>query len=122
MISTARRTTIILTAFLTTSLLADGWPQFAHDAQHSGNVPIKAQPLLRVEADIVYDPFVSQEQVDWNGELLAHYSVPLVDGDDVFMEFKGGTYSGQASYQTQTWSIHRFHWENGQLVDKWTAV
>jgi hypothetical protein len=122
MSSTTRFTIFVLVAILPVPLFADGWPQFGHDQQHSGNVPITAQPLLRVEADIVYDPFVSLEEIDWNGELLAHYSVPLVDGDDVFMEFKGGTYSGQASYQTQTWSIHRFHWENGKLVEKWTAT
>ena len=97
------------------------WPQFALDPQHRGNVAVKGQPLLRVLADVTYDPFVDFEQASTGGDLDVHYQTPLVDGDDVFMEFKSGTFTGAVLWQSQNWSIHRLHWENGKLVDKWTA-
>jgi outer membrane protein assembly factor BamB len=100
--------------------LAD-WPQFAHDSQHGGQVAHAAQPLMRVLADVEYDPFVAEEQDATGGDLLVHFQVPLVDGDDVFMEFKSGAFSGWPQWQTESWSIHRLHWENGVLADKWTA-
>ena len=96
-------------------LHADGWPQFGRDAAHSGRVAQGAQPLQRIFADIEYDPFVPIELQLGGGDLFVHYQVPLVDGDDVFMEFKSGTFGAQR------WSIHRLHWENGTLADKWTA-
>lgn len=96
-------------------LSAADWPQFAHDPQHGGQVDRVAQPLAHKLADIVYDPFVPQEIADGDGDLLVHYQTPLVDGDDVFMEFKSG------SYAVQTWSIHRLHWNRGVLADLWTA-
>src|SRR2546421_6497729 len=43
-------------------LFADDWPQFAHDARHGGQVGHAAQPLMRVLADVEYDPFVGLEQ------------------------------------------------------------
>jgi hypothetical protein len=35
------------------------------------------------------------------GELTAHYQVPLIDDDMVFMEFKSGSYN-KNRYATQT--------------------
>ncbi|HEV2719654.1 MAG TPA: hypothetical protein VG323_06520 [Thermoanaerobaculia bacterium] len=113
--------TLLLLLFFALPLHADGWPQAAHDAQHTGRVGSPAQPFLRVFANIVYDPFVGDEQASSGGDLLVHFQVPLVDGDDVFMEFKSGVFTGEFTWQTQNWSIHRLHWENGTLVDKWTA-
>ena len=101
--------------FLALPLHADGWPQFGRDAAHSGRVAQGAQPLQHIFANVVYDPFAPIEEASADGELLVHYQVPLVDGDDVFMEFKSGTFGNP------TWSIHRLHWENGTLADKWTA-
>jgi hypothetical protein len=43
----------------------------------------------------------------------------LVDGNDVFMESKSGTYSA-ATYSTQRWHQNRFQWQSGQLVKVWT--
>ncbi|WP_224361288.1 hypothetical protein [Hyalangium versicolor] len=110
------------------------WPQWGHDAQHRGMTPVKGQDLDRVLADITYDPFVEQEMAEQNGILLAHYQVPLVDGRDVFMEFKTGTYvscdppgwesnthapCGVNTWYTQIWNERRLEWRNGQLVTRW---
>jgi hypothetical protein len=68
------------------------WLQWARDAQAHGKVSIAGQELRRILADIVYDPLVPQEQARSGGELLAHYQVTLLDGANVFMEFKDGSF------------------------------
>jgi outer membrane protein assembly factor BamB len=113
--------TALALLLLALPLSAQDWPQFAHDARHNGQVAAAAQPLMRLLADIQYDPFVDQEQAATGGDLFIHYQVPLVDGDDVFMEFKSGVFSVWPIWQTESWSIHRLHWENGVLADTWTA-
>src|SRR5262249_27380514 len=44
----------------------------------------------------------------------------LLDGDDVFMEFKSGTYTHIETWDTQIWNEKRLHWEHGNLVTKWS--
>jgi len=101
-------------------LLAEGWPQWGQNPN---------QKL----ANLVYDPFVAQEQAENGGELLAHYQAPLTDGQDVFMEFISGKYvscnppgsytpfpCGNDNWFNQVWSEKRLHWQAGQLVVKWT--
>jgi len=68
------------------------WPQWGQNPQHQGFVQTLGQAATSVLADTVYDPFTAAEERDTGGDLLVHYQVPLVDGDDVFMEFKAGTF------------------------------
>src|SRR4051794_13007915 len=109
-----------------------GWTQWGRDARHHGMAPVAGQRLDRLLADIVYDPFVEQERAEQFGVLAGHYQVPLVDGDDVFMEWKTGTYipcdppgwmttepCGVNSWNTQIWNERRLHWQDGRLVEKW---
>jgi hypothetical protein len=95
------------------------WSQFGANPRHTGNSAVAAQPLLRTLADVVHDPFVPQE-IAPNGALYIHYAVPLLDGDDVFMSFKG-VFAPGPSPSIITWGVKRLHWENGQLVEKWVA-
>src|SRR5215831_13349546 len=71
------------------------WSQWGQNPQHTGFVNVAGQPLNKILADIVYDALVPQEQARSGGDLSAHYQVPLVDGDDVFMEFKSGSFNPQ---------------------------
>jgi hypothetical protein len=105
----------------TTALAQSGasWPQWAQNPQHTGFLNVPGQNLNRNIANIVYDPLVPQETAANGGDLLVHYQTPLVDGDDVFMESKAGTYT-KTSYATQTWHQNKFTWQNGQLVKIWT--
>src|SRR5258706_841109 len=96
------------------------WSQFGGNARHTGNTTVSAQPLARVLADVVHDPLVPYEIQAGSGNLYAHYAAPLLDGDDVFMSFKDVEIDGPFPAPVN-WSVHRLHWENGQLVDKWTA-
>jgi hypothetical protein len=99
---------------------SQGWLQWAHDPQHTGTIDVIGQPINQKLADIVYDPFVSQEQAFAGGDLLAHYQVPILDGQDVFMEFKTGSYPQTGDpYQSEVWHEKRLHWQDGRLVEMW---
>jgi uncharacterized protein (TIGR03437 family) len=102
----------------TTIAVGTGWPQWAQNAQHSSNPGVAGQSLNEILANIVYDPLVPQEQTANYNELVAHYQVPLVDGDDVYMEYKSGSYSPY-TFSTETWGENKFTWQNGQLVLDW---
>ncbi|MCU1244245.1 MAG: hypothetical protein JWN02_155, partial [Acidobacteria bacterium] len=110
-----------LTLLFAASLFGDGWSQHAANARHTGNVSVTAQALKALLADVVYDPFVAAEMDETGGDLLVHYQVPLVEGDDVYMEFKGGTFTGSATWETQSWSIHALRWNGAGLVERWVA-
>jgi hypothetical protein len=99
--------------------LAQFWPQWALDPQHTGQVTVAGQPLNRIQASIVYDPLVPAEMAATGNDLSVHYQVPLIDGSSVFMEFKSGTYN-KNRYSTQTWGENGFRWQNGQLTPIWS--
>jgi hypothetical protein len=98
------------------------WPQWGLNAQHTlfaGNVT--GQPLNQNIVNLVYDFNIDAEKADPNatGDLLVHYQVPLVDGNDVYIESKDGTYSN-STYSTQLWHQNKYSWHAGTLVKQWT--
>src|SRR6476661_1099904 len=113
---------LLLTAGLPAS--AQDWAQWGKDARHTSATNAVGQIASNILADVVYDPFVAAEQADplADNDLLVHYQVPLINGDNIFMEFKSGTFTDVTHWETQTWSEKRLHWENGQLVEKWNFV
>jgi hypothetical protein len=112
------------------------WTQWAHDPQHTGSTPVVGQMPGHLLAQFVFDPFLTLEQAESSGDLLAHYQTPLLVGDDVYMLSKAGQYiscqppgsghladggaCGAATWCMQTWSEVHFHWEARQLVQAWT--
>jgi hypothetical protein len=97
------------------------WPQWAQNPQHTGTIGVAGQDINRKLADIVYDPFVPLEQAFTGGSLQAHYQVPILDGQDVFMEFKSGSFDPNASdpFTGEIWHEKRLHWQGGQLTEQW---
>ena len=97
------------------------WSQWGRDPLHQGFVPVAGQTGSRILANIVYDPFTDKEQngAYASGDLLVHYQTPLIDGNDVFMEFKTGEFTNIKHWQVQTWGERKFSWVNGQLVQQW---
>src|SRR5260370_42067456 len=81
---------------------AQSWPQWALDPQHTGNVSVAGQPLNRILTSVVYDPLAPQEMAANQNSLLAHYQVPLIDGANIYMEFKSGAYN-KNTYSTEVW-------------------
>ena len=131
----------VATTAVTVILFAEGppfdWPQWGQNPQHQGFVRTVGQAATSILTDTIYDPFTAAEERDTGGDLLVHYQVPLIDGEDVFMEFKGGRFiecsppgsgnpppgetdCGQSAWNSQTWNQKRLHWEGGLLVEKWT--
>ena len=111
----------------------EAWPQWGRDSQHWGFTPVAGQPPARVRAKIVYDPFSAQEQAESGGSLLTHFQAPLVDGPDVFMTFKTGTYRscsppgsgvpfpcGPSAWDRQVWNVKRLRWFRNRLITEWT--
>ncbi len=89
---------LLLTGFDTEQAF---WSQWGQNAQHQGMVSIAGQQINNKLADIIYDPFVPQEQAESGGELLAHYQSTLIDGNSFYMVQKSGRYPSCEP----TWSI-----------------
>ncbi len=89
------------------------WPQWAHDAAHGGQARATGQPLSRLLADRVYDPF-ADDVANAAGGVFIHYPAPLVAGDDVFMMFKAG------SAGAPTWTQKRLRFGTAGLEERWT--
>lgn len=98
------------------------WSQWGGNHRHTGSLPVDGQRLFSRLAEEVVDPFAPVERAEATGALLVHYQTPLSDGNELFMEVKGGAYTGFRTWATQTWSIRKFAWENGVLVTKWTTA
>src|SRR4029077_15596334 len=110
------------------------WAQWGSTPQHTGTTSVAAQQLNKKIADIVYDPFVTQEQAEEGGDLVAHYQATLTDGNDFYMENKSGTYPscnpvgdwvngtacGPNAWNQLIWNVTRYTWESGQPVLIWT--
>jgi hypothetical protein len=110
------------------------FPQWAQNPQHTGMVGVTGASFQGSQADIVYDPFVAQEQAESEGELLAHYQAVLVDGSDFYMEVKSGTYPscsppgswtggaacGPNAWDQLQWGVVRYTWQGGSAASVWT--
>ncbi len=113
------------------------WAQWGQNQEHHSFVSTVGQAATSILADTIYDPFTAAEERDTGGDLLVHYQVPLIEGEDVFMEFKSGRFiecdppgsgnppagqtdCGQSAWNTQIWNQKRLHWEAGNLVEQWT--
>ncbi len=100
------------------SALAQDWPQWSGNPQHTQRMGAIGQSLDRNLADILYDQVVDQEIAAAGGELLVHYQAPLVDGPDVFMMAKTGRFDFN-TFATQTWAESKYTWQNGTLTRLW---
>jgi hypothetical protein len=109
------------------------WAQWGFNAQHGGTVTVAAQALNTQLADIIYDPFVAQEQTESGGDLIAHYPSTLVDAGDFYFMAKTGSYvacqpsgswqtgaaCGPNTWDRMVWNVVRYHWQNGAAVRIW---
>ena len=97
------------------------WPEWGQNAAHTSSVPNTGQDLNEILANLVYDPLVPDETAA-TGDLLVHYQVPLVDGNDVFMEFKSGIFDTNSYSREVCWGEKSLGLRkgNGQLVQVWS--
>jgi len=113
----------VLVSFLVVSsaVAQQTWNQWAGGPQHTGSLDVTGQRFVKELANIIVDPFVPIARAETGGSLLVHYQTPLSDGRDVFMEVKTGSYTNFRAWETQTWNVRKFQWEDGQLVTRWTV-
>jgi hypothetical protein len=114
------------------------WSQWGRNPRHTGRVYIDGQPLNQKLADIVYDPFVTQEKAEnyalyGMSVLSAHYQSTLIDGDSFYMLQKTGTYincnptgqwvygaaCGPNTWNSIVWNVARYDWHNGKPIRVW---
>ena len=100
------------------AISTSSWPEWGQNGAHTSSVPNIGQDLNEILANLVYDPLIPDETAA-SGDLLVHYQVPLVDGNDMFMEFKSGVFNAN-TYSSEVWGENRFTWQNGQLVQVWS--
>jgi len=53
--------------------LADSCQQWGRDPQHWGFTPVVGQSPSRILADVIYDPFSTQERAEAGSTLLTHF-------------------------------------------------
>ena len=109
-----------------------GWMQWSQSAAHDGDVCLAAQTPAKVLAQAAVDPFATFETSD-DGDLLVHYPVPLIVGDDVYFMHKLGMYSEPCQptpdgseqachfWDTQIWTEERWHWKGAKLEFVWSV-
>lgn len=110
-----------------------GWTQWSQSGSHQSSVCVAGQTPNKVLATVTVDPFGWQETGSDDGDLLVHYQVPLVVGDDVYVLQKGGSFTapceqpdgggevGCYAWDSQTWGEARYHWSGNTLVQDWMA-
>jgi hypothetical protein len=114
---------IIATLFLAgLPARSQDWAQWGKNAQHTNATNAVGQAAANILDDVVYDPFVDAEKADplATGDLLVHYQVPILDGNNVYMEFKSGTFTDIPHWDTQTWNEKRLRWQGGHLTEQWS--
>jgi len=122
--STIHILTLALTLVITTTAFGQDWPQWSLNPQHTGQINAVGQNLNQNIADIIYDSSVPGEisvanQLFGEPVLLIHYQVPLIDGNDVYMEFKSGNVN-RNMFSTLDWAENKLSWQSGQLVQVWS--
>lgn len=128
----------ILAAALAANACSDSrpcasWSQWAQNAGHSGGVCVRGQAPARVLATVAVDPFAGAESNAVGGDLLVHYQVPLIVGDDVYVLGKGGYFTPPCSppdggevachaWDSQLWSERLYQWSGGKLGFAWSVT
>jgi hypothetical protein len=123
--TSARRSSLVFFAVLSMASLpgwSQDWPQWGRNPQHTGAVNVVGQHARELLDDVVYDPFAEAviADPDGPGALTTHYQVPLTDGNDVYMEFKTGEYTGILNRNTQIWNEKKLHRVHGRLAEAWS--
>jgi hypothetical protein len=101
---------------------APSWPQWGLNPQHTlFDGGVVGQSPNQIVTSFVYDFNVAGEKADPNAAngLDVHYQTPLIDGNDVYIESKDGTYSN-STYSTQKWHQNKYTLQGNQLVKQWT--
>lgn len=103
---------------LTSNMPAQDWSQWARSSRHDGAATVSGKRLQTTDAVLVIDPFADLE-IQGN-YLPVLYPTALLDGNDLFIIQKSGTYS-PSTRATQFWSIRNLRRDNAYVTDRWTV-
>lgn len=119
--STSKKIFLLIFVLLMLPLAhAQDWTQWALNARHDLNDNhVTGRHPKNILANILYDPLVPDIVANNFGTLPAHYQVPLIEGNDVYMQFNGGTFSLD-SFATETFGENKFSWAGNHLVQVWS--
>src|SRR5258706_75984 len=97
-------------------------PERVLNPTHPSKTSMVGTTLTQTLATTLYAPLVPQEMAPTagDGDLLAHYQAPLVDGPNnaVYMMGKSGTFDPN-DYSTQTWFETKYTWSGSSLSATW---
>jgi hypothetical protein len=112
------------------------WEQWGGSPGHTGASCEVVHHFDRISAHLTFDPFLDKELADAElqegaADLFTHFQSPLLVDNDVYMEFKAGTYTscdsvpegapcGLLAWNSQVWTERAFHWSHGHLIPDWT--
>lgn len=114
------RSLLLILLLSSTTLAAQDWTQWGRTARHDNVSSAIGRSLDRIEARLVLDPFASQEQAAGYGDLYVHYAVPLVDGNDLFLVQKSGSFFDLPVWESQTWNVTNVRRSGSALTTRWT--
>jgi hypothetical protein len=115
-----RALSLLFALVIASTASAQGWLQWGRTSRHDSAATVTGHSLDKVEAEIVIDPFVTEEKFFANGDLLAHYPVPLADGDDLFIILKSGAFTDFTHRETQRWNVRNIRRTGAQYTTRWT--
>jgi len=101
-------------------LLADGWFQWGRTAQHESAAPVVGQTLVKIESEVVLDPFADLEKAATGGFLITHYEAPVIDSNDLFLVIKSGSFTGLQTRESQIWNVRNMRRAGSDLQTRWT--
>ena len=108
---------LVIALLLTPQLSAQTWNQWGGGPRHTGSIPVYGQSLREQMADIIYDPFVPLERAEAGGATRALPDAALRRRRRVHGGEGRHVHRASARWETQTWSMRKFQWVDGQLVD-----
>ncbi len=116
------RILLLIVVLCNSTLSAQDWTQWGRTARHDGASPAIGRTPDRIEARMVLDPFAAAEQAVSDGDLYVHYPVPLIDGADLFVVRKSGTFSELRFWETQIWNVVNVRRSASKFVTRWTRA
>lgn len=112
----------LLAILCTLEGFAQGWTQLGRTAQRTGEAPVIAQRPVRITGSVVVDPFADYASKIY-GYLPVHYPAILVDGPELFVIEKSGSYAPWTHWDGITWSVKKVRrGHDNRLVSAWVTT
>jgi hypothetical protein len=99
---------------------AQDWTQWGGNARHTGASTAAGRSPATITGRILIDPF-AEAIASVHGYLAVHYPAVVVDGNELVVAEKNGSYSSTSGWTRIDWSIRKIRFSNGELSEVWRA-